>query len=133
MICGIGIDVVSVERLKRAVERWGPHFLGRVFSDQEIEYCHRKRNPYPRLAARFAAKEATIKALASLRDTGQMPSTYIRALRHFEVVNKPDGRPVLKPLLSFLPEDLTIHLSLSHERETAVAAVVLERTGVERL
>ncbi|HSB52683.1 MAG TPA: holo-ACP synthase [Dissulfurispiraceae bacterium] len=127
MICGIGIDVVNVERLKQAVERWGPHFLRRVFSDHEIEYCYRKRDPYPHLAARFAAKEAMTKALASLRDAGQMPSTYIAALRHFEVVNQPDGRPLLKPLYPFLPEDLAIHLSLSHEKETAVAAVVLER------
>lgn len=60
---GIGVDLVQIPRMRRVVDRWQDRFLRRVFTDEEIAYCRRRRDPIPHLAARFAAKEAALKAL----------------------------------------------------------------------
>src|SRR5437867_11126356 len=60
---GIGVDLALIPRLREVVERWDERFLRRVFTEAEIAYCRRRRDPIPHLAARFAAKEATLKAL----------------------------------------------------------------------
>lgn len=62
---GIGVDLALIPRLREVVERWDERFLRRVFTDQEIAYCRRRRDPIPHFAARFAAKEATLKALGT--------------------------------------------------------------------
>ena len=62
---GIGIDLARIPRLRRVVERWNERFLRRVFTEQEIAYCRRRRDPIPHFAARFAAKEAALKALGT--------------------------------------------------------------------
>jgi holo-[acyl-carrier protein] synthase len=62
---GIGIDLALIPRLREVVGRWGERFLRRVFTDEEIAYCQRRRDPIPHFAARFAAKEATLKALGT--------------------------------------------------------------------
>jgi holo-[acyl-carrier protein] synthase len=62
---GIGVDLALIPRLRQVVERWDERFLRRVFTDEEIAYCRRRRDPIPHLAARFAAKEATLKALGT--------------------------------------------------------------------
>ena len=62
---GIGVDLAQIPRLRRVVERWNDRFLRRVFTEAEIAYCRRRRDPIPHLAARFAAKEATLKALGT--------------------------------------------------------------------
>ena len=64
-IKGIGVDLAQIRRLRRVVERWDDRFLRRVFTEDEIAYCRRRRDPIPHLAARFAAKEATLKALGT--------------------------------------------------------------------
>ncbi len=64
-VIGVGIDLVEVERIHRAVERHGDRFLKRVFTGGEIAYCMGMRNPHPHLAARFAAKEAVSKAFTT--------------------------------------------------------------------
>jgi holo-[acyl-carrier protein] synthase len=64
VIVGLGIDLTEVQRIARMVERWGERFTRRVFTDGEREYAHNRSNPASHLAARFAAKEATLKALA---------------------------------------------------------------------
>ena len=63
MIYGIGIDLVKVKRIEEALERWGERFQNKVFTPGEIRYCLQKKNPSPNFAARFAAKEAFVKAL----------------------------------------------------------------------
>ena len=65
MIYGIGIDIVKTDRIKSAVQRWGDRFLRRVFTEREIDYSHRKNNPFLSLSVRFAAKEALIKAIGA--------------------------------------------------------------------
>jgi holo-[acyl-carrier protein] synthase len=63
MIRGHGVDLVSIDRIRKILEREDNHFEGRVFSAGEIAYCRSKKDPHPHFAARFAAKEAYGKAL----------------------------------------------------------------------
>ena len=63
MILGIGTDVSEIERLRRAWERTGERFLWKVFTQEELAYCRAFHDPWPHLAARFAAKESVMKAL----------------------------------------------------------------------
>lgn len=123
MIYGIGVDIIKIERLKAAVERWGRRFLQRVFTENEISYAYSKKEPYLSLSVRFAAKEALIKAIGS-----EIPVT----LTDIEVMNYGSGRPFLKlngNLKDFFAKKSlrTAHLSLSHEREYGIACVVIEK------
>jgi holo-[acyl-carrier protein] synthase len=64
-IIGIGIDATDIPRVAEVVDRYGDRFLHRIYTDGEIAYCTRRRNPVPHLAGRFAAKEAAMKALGT--------------------------------------------------------------------
>jgi holo-[acyl-carrier protein] synthase len=64
-IRGIGVDLAKIPRMRQVVERWQDRFLRRVFTEAEIAYCQRRHDPIPHLAARFAAKEAVMKALGT--------------------------------------------------------------------
>lgn len=136
MIYSIGTDIVEIDRIKLAVERSGQRFLERVFTQDEISYCFRRKNPFPHLAVRFAAKEAMVKALTKTAGSGGLSEVreHYVSLNDFEIVNDPTGKPFMKVrgnLKSYI-EDLllTIHLSVAHERNFAVATVVLETTGL---
>jgi holo-[acyl-carrier protein] synthase len=123
MIHGLGIDIVRIERMKQVVEKWGPRFLDRVFTENEITYCYEKKEPYLSLAVRFAAKEALIKAAGSVSPL---------SLKDIEVVNAESGKPYLRiagTLEKVLQEKRVkkVHLSLSHEHEYGVACVILEQ------
>ncbi len=128
MIYGIGTDLVRVSRIKETLERWGERFQNKVFTVAEVRYCMRKRNPYPSFAARFAAKEALVKALG----------IGIRRGVHWkdvEVQRGPLGRPVLK--LHGRAMDIQraekidgVHLSLTHDGEYSGATVVLEKQSL---
>jgi holo-[acyl-carrier protein] synthase len=69
-IIGLGFDATDIPRIAQAVDRYGDRFLHRVFTEGEIAYCTRRRNPVPHLAARFAAKEAGMKALGTGHSRG---------------------------------------------------------------
>jgi holo-[acyl-carrier protein] synthase len=69
-IVGIGLDATDIPRLAEVLGRYGDRFLRRVFTDGEIAYCTRRRNPAPHLAGRFAAKEAAMKALGTGHSRG---------------------------------------------------------------
>ena len=62
---GIGVDLVKIPRMREVISRWDERFLRRVFTEQEIDYCRARRDPAPHFAARFAAKEAGMKALGT--------------------------------------------------------------------
>src|SRR5260370_33071267 len=64
-VLGIGVDLTQMPRMRRVVARWDERFLQRVFTEAEIAYCRRRRDPIPHFAARFAAKEATLQALGT--------------------------------------------------------------------
>src|SRR5437773_6968302 len=88
MIVGTGIDIAEVHRIAEAMERFGNRFLHRVFTEGEMRYCDSKANRVERYAARFAAKEAAMKALGTGWNHG------VR-WRDCEVVRKPGGRPTM--------------------------------------
>src|SRR2546427_3201584 len=64
-INGIGVDLVNIPRMRDVIDRWRDRFLQRVFTEEELAYCRARRDPVPHLAARFAAKEAGLKALGT--------------------------------------------------------------------
>lgn len=116
-----GVDIIEISRVHRVLERYGQRFLDRVFTSAEIEYC---RGRAPNLAARFAAKEATMKALGTgVRGVGW---------KDIEVVRGKSGAPSIKlrgraeqRSYSFGVRETS--LSISHSNEYAVAFVVIER------
>jgi holo-[acyl-carrier protein] synthase len=124
MIIGIGIDIIEIARIEKAIARYGDRLLNRLFTPGEIAYCQRKRNPAERFAARFAAKEATLKALGTGKSGG------IR-WRDVEILPSPGGKPRVNFYGRAL-ERLTFiggrraHVSISHGRDLAIAQVVLE-------
>ncbi len=124
MILGTGIDVAEVPRIREAAERHGPRFLERICTPAEIAYVESKANRYERVAARFAAKEAGMKAIG----TGWRHGV---RWRDFEVVNQPSGRPTLRlhGVAARVAERMgvrSVSLSLTHTSEQAVAFVILE-------
>ena len=121
MILGIGVDIVEIDRIRNAVQRWGDRFLKKIFNDDEISYCYAKKNMFQCLAARFAAKEAFIKALSDLDAVRVSPG-----LTDIVVLNHPSGKPYVSLRKKNLPERYLISLTLSHERHYAVAMVLLE-------
>lgn len=124
MVVGIGLDVVEVPRFEGVLSRHGERFERRVFAPGEIAACARRADRPRALAARFAAKEACLKALG----TGWAEGL---AFSQVEVENEPSGRPALR-LHGPAAERaaalgvLRIHLSLTHDGEVAAAVVVLE-------
>ena len=124
MIVGIGIDMESVERVREAIERHGERFIQRVYTPGEIAYVESKANKWERFAARFAAKEAGMKAIGTGWDKGV-------AWRDVEILNEADGCPTL--VLHGRAKEIAERkgckrawVSLSHTREYAVAQVILE-------
>jgi holo-[acyl-carrier protein] synthase len=124
MIVGLGVDLIEIDRVKRAHERFGQRFIDRLFTSQEAAYCLKKSDPYPSLAGRFAVKEAVIKAF-SRGFGGRWKWNQI------EVVRDEVGKPSLR--LTGILEKLRIerritamHLTLAHSKRDATATVILE-------
>ena len=123
MIKGIGIDIIEIERVKAAVVKYGQRFLQRVFTENELRYCRRRKAlRFPELAVRFAAKEAYSKAIGTGM-VGFARSNDGIMWKDIEVVNDKRG----KPLIAFKGKLLKkTQLSLSHSRDYAVASVYVE-------
>jgi holo-[acyl-carrier protein] synthase len=124
MIVGTGIDIAEVPRIRQSIERFGERFLRRVFTEGEIRYCDSKMNRAERYAARFAAKEAAMKALGTGWNHG------VRWI-DCEVVRQPSGRPTISfhGKAAEFAAGLRVKnaaLSLSHTAEQAIAQVILE-------
>jgi len=123
MIVGTGIDIAEVPRIRQSIERFGDRFLQRIFTTGEIRYCDSKMNRYERYAARFAAKEAAMKALGTGWNHG------VR-WRDCEVVRMPGGRPTIAfhgkagEFAAKLGMKNTA-LSITHTAEQAIAQVIL--------
>src|SRR5262245_59214737 len=125
MIVGSGIDIAEVPRIAEAIARHGERFLRRVYTEGEQRYCDSKANRIERYAARFAAKEAAMKALGTGWNHG------VR-WRDVEVSRMPGGRPTIRfhGKAAEFAEKLgatNVALSLSHTVEQAIAYVILER------
>ena len=124
MIVGIGTDLAEVDRIRAAIERHGMRFLERVYTPAEIAYAERKANRFERYAARFAAKEAGMKAIG----TGWRHGV---RWHDFEVVNLRSGKPTLT-LHGVAAEFAAklgardVALSMTHTAAMAMAVVILE-------
>src|SRR6266571_2440101 len=124
MIVGTGIDIAEVPRIAESIARFGERFLRRIFTEEEIRYCESKANRIERYAARFAAKEAGMKALGTGWSHG------VR-WRDIEVVRPKGQRPTIQfhGQAAVFAEKLgtrNIALSITHTREQALAHVILE-------
>jgi holo-[acyl-carrier protein] synthase len=124
MIVGTGIDIAEVPRIRQSIARFGDRFLRRIYTDGEIRYCDSKANRVERYAARFAAKEAAMKALGTGWSHG------VR-WRDCEVVRMPGGRPniAFHGIAGEIAARLGMKnaaLSISHTAEQAIAQVILE-------
>ena len=116
-----GVDIIEIPRIKQVLDRYGQRFLKRVFTPDEIAYC---RGRAPNLAGRFAAKEATMKALG----TGVRGVSW----RDIEIVRAESGAPSVQlhgraEKRAELLQVVDISVSISHSREYAVAFVVARR------
>lgn len=119
----IGIDIVDIVRIKNVATRT-PRFLQRVFTAQELDYCFKKKDPFPSLAARFAAREALRK----------LDIVFIKGMRFHdtEVAVDKDGKPLL--LLNGNALEMAVKagikdfaISLSHSQEQAIAVVIANK------
>jgi len=124
MIVGTGIDIAEVERIRQTIERFGRRFIERVFTADEIRYCESKANRIERYAARFAAKEAAMKAIGTGWNRGV-------TWRDVEVRRSAGQRPTMSfhgRAAEFFAElgATRAHLSLTHTQEFAMAQVILE-------
>ncbi len=124
MIVGTGIDIAEVPRIAQSIARFGDRFLRRVFTEGEIRYCESKANRAERYAARFAAKEAAMKAIGTGWNHGV-------AWRDVEVSRMPGGRPTMQfhgKAAEFAAKlgVVRVSLSLTHTKEYAIAQVILE-------
>ena len=124
-VFGIGIDVVEVGRIASSISEFGDRFVQRIFTPEEIAYCQTKARPELHYAARFAAKEAVIKALSG--DPGI-------EWHGIEVGKESSGKPVIwlhgtTAKIALQAGIRKLHVSISHDGDNAVAFVVAE--GVE--
>jgi holo-[acyl-carrier protein] synthase len=124
MIVGTGVDLAEVPRIRASIERFGARFIERIYTPAEIAYVERKANRYERYAARFAAKEAGMKAIG----TGWRHGV---KWQDFEVANLPSGKPTLRlhGVAARVADKLgvrNVSLSLTHTAELGMAHVILE-------
>lgn len=123
VIVGVGIDVLETERMERALARWGSRFEERIFNPAERRDCAERADKTQALAARFAAKEACLKALGV---------GWLARLSEVEVRRSESGAPLIqvRGLIAQRARELgvkSIHVSLTHQPRLAAAVVVLEK------
>jgi holo-[acyl-carrier protein] synthase len=121
MIFGIGIDIIEIRRIKKSVEKFGELFLHKIYTKTELEYCLSKKNKYQHLAARFAAKEAIAKALATGWSKGFK-------WKDIEIFNEKSGMPNVKlcgNLASFLGSDKSLQVTMSHSEHYVTCFAII--------
>jgi holo-[acyl-carrier protein] synthase len=117
MKIGLGIDIEKIDRFRNLGKE-----LHKIFTKKELAYCAKKRDPAPSLAARFAAKEAVVKAISSL---GKVPPSY----KSLEIYSEKTGVPKVK-----LPKEMKnveVLVSLSHDEDAALAVAFALEMGAE--
>ena len=120
MVIGIGVDIIEISRIRDSIEKL-KNISNKIYTKVEIDYCLSKGNKYQHLAARFAAKEAVAKALA----TGWNKEF---SWQHIEIYNEPSGLPVVKlkgKLESFLHPDKNLKISMSHSHNYVVCVAII--------
>lgn len=122
MILGIGTDIIEIERIQKCHLQYGDKFLKRIFTQEEIDYCLKKENPYPSLAVRFASKEALVKA-------ARVGKIHPHTWTDVSVEVNAEGIPhifLFHELKTHL-QDAHIHISVSHSHFYATAVVLIEK------
>jgi holo-[acyl-carrier protein] synthase len=124
VIIGLGLDIAEIDRIGAAIKRHGAAFLERIYTPSEVEYCESHKNRFERYAARFAAKEAAMKALGTGWRRG------VR-WRDIEVAREPSGKPTLR--LEGVTREIAqqmgvknIALTITHSGNLALAQVIFE-------
>jgi holo-[acyl-carrier protein] synthase len=106
MVIGIGIDIIEIDRIRNSAEKYGDHFLNKIYTKKELDYCLSKKYKYQHLAARFAAKEAVYKALS----TGWNEEV---SWHDIEISNEPNGMPIVtlhERMKKFLKKGLALKI-----------------------
>lgn len=121
MMIRTGIDIIEIERIKQSIEETDGKFCDRVYTEKEIEYCESKKaQKYQHYAARFAAKEAFLKAVSQL-----LNNKYDIGWKDMEVLNDENGRPCVNILSEKVKDIQDIDISISHCKTYAVASIVV--------
>ena len=121
MVIGIGIDIIEIDRIKTSIDKYGEKFLNKIYTPIEIDYCDNKINKFQHYAARFAAKEAIYKAVA----TGWQKDLHWQDI---EIANEPTGMPIaiLKgKMKEFLSGDKELKISLSHSNNYVTCVAII--------
>ncbi len=125
MIFGMGVDIIEIHRMKGAIKKWSKSFLTKIFTPREIKYSTARRFSYQHFAARFAAKEAVVKAFGE-------PNKHPIRWTDIEVLNDREGKPVIE----FHNDALKLKrkkkvgdvvVSIAHSENYAIANVILMR------
>lgn len=131
-ILGNGVDIVEVGRIRKSVRKWGNTFLNKIFTRRELRYVRKKTNIYESLAARFATKEAVVKAFGERKERPV-------SLRQIEVMNTPEGVPKIilhspngKGTLRLGKDISEVVVSMSHSKSYAVGTALLIGKGSSR-
>ena len=124
MINGIGVDIIEISKIKNISDRWGDKAFKKVFTEKEIEYCNSVKHKFRSFAARFAAKEAVLKAMGIGLSKGWN-------WKDIEILNKKSGKPEVnltgKTKNMFKKINKKIEISLSHSDNYAVASAIITR------
>lgn len=116
MIIGIGIDIVKVDKMRNVIEKWGDDFINRIFNEEEIRFLVDNKIYYQRLAARFAAKEAVIKAVSSYSPL---------SFKDIIILNQSNGAPYCKfKNGERITGNINVLISLTHIDKYAMASAV---------
>lgn len=127
MILGTGVDIVEVFRVRDAISKWGMNFLSKIFTEREMKYSNARRFSHQHFAARFAAKEAVVKAFGA-------PRRFPLKWTDIEVLNDKEG----KPIIEFHNDALELKkrkkvggviVSMTHSKNYAIANAILLRKG----
>jgi holo-[acyl-carrier protein] synthase len=128
MIFGIGIDIIEIERIQKSIERFDKIFINKIYTQTELDYCLSKKNKYQHFAARFAAKEAIAKALATGWSKGFR-------WKDIEIYNEKSGMPNVKlfgKLKDFLGEDKLLKITMSHsEHYVTCFAIIYANNSIQ--
>ncbi len=123
----VGTDIIEVSRIQESIENLGQSFLNKIYTEEEIKYCQSKKKAmYQHFAARFAAKEASFKAVSTL-----LEDKYSISWKNAQTVDDENGKPHLefvslsKDVEKMLKRISSIDVSISHLKEYAIATVTI--------
>lgn len=119
MIKGVGNDIIEISRIRASIARHDRHFLNKIYTKHEQDYCFRYQDPAPHFAGRFAAKEAIVKALGTGFRVGI-------SWLDIEIQNTPEGKPypILSAALNNAFDQPELLIAISHCREYATATAI---------